>query len=158
MLRLVYKIGVICFKLIALCSIIPLAIVVFPVSWIALTLVAMGYAIGIGFWLYTVQGELYRVLKSQKARLTAIALRGHRKRKLISDDQDRRNMVDLVKIVQTTLNARKDEIPINILVRIRLMLRECKKDLDFNKTLRLYQIVVEVEPGLLGDAISGRNT
>ena len=67
-------------------------------------------------------------------------------------------MADLLKIVHTTLNDRKNEIPINILVRIRIMLQECKKELDFDKTLRLYQIVVEVEPSLLNDALNGRNT
>lgn len=158
MLRFVYKIGVFCFKLIVLCSIITLAILAFPVSWVAITVVAIVYVLAIALWLYTVQGRFYRVLKSQKSRLTAIAGHGCRRRKRISDDQDHRNMADLLKIVHTTLNDRKNEIPINILVRIRIMLQECKKELDFDKTLRLYQIVVEVEPSLLNDALNGRNT
>ena len=157
MLRLVSKIGVFCFKLILLCSAIPLVIVALPFSWIAITVIAIGYSLGIGLWLYTAQGRFYRILKSQKSRLKAISRRGLRKRKRISDDRNSRNMSALLKIVQTTLNDRKDEIPINILVQIRLMLRECKKDLDFEKTLRLYHIVVEVEPALLSDALNGRN-
>jgi len=158
MFRLVRKICVLCFKLIAICSIIPLAIVVFPLSWIVITMVATGYLLAIGLWLYTVHGRFYRTLKSQKSQLIAIARSGYRKRKRISDDKDRRNMADLLKIVQTTLNDRKDEIPINVLVRIRLMLRDCKKDLDFEKTLRLYQVVVEVKSALLSDALNGPST
>ncbi len=67
-------------------------------------------------------------------------------------------MADLLEIIQLTLDDRKEEIPITILVRIRLMLRECKKNLDFEKMLRLYEIVVKVEPALLSDVLNGRNS
>ncbi|GEM_PF-6120968 len=156
--RFIFKIVAFSLRLIVFFGFIPLALLVLPISWGAITLVVLSYIAGIGVWLSTVQGKLYWVLKSQKSRLIGIALRGYRKRKMISDSRDRRNMADLIKIVQNTLNDRKDKIPIHIWVRIRLMLQECKKDLDFNKAMRLYQILVEVEPTLLGDVLNRQNT
>ena len=153
MRRFLYKIGVVLSKVSAFLWALPKAILAMIFVGVALSLAAVFFALRVVFWLYVQEGRIYRLRKSRKSRIKAIERRGDRTRKRISIQTDRRNLNDLLRLTHNALDNRENEIMINNLVRTKLMLADCKTRQDFHRTLQVYRVIVDSEPGSLNQLL-----
>lgn len=133
---------------------VPASILAIAVAWVVLCLAAVVYALRGVYWLFVEDGRIYRLKESHNDRLIAIERRGEQARNLISDEVDRRNLNDLLRMTHDALEGRKNEIMRSTLENTKEFLTECKIRHDFDTMLQVYRLIVESKPSLLNQLIS----
>ena len=91
------------------------------------------------FWLGTVEGRFYRCAQKNERYKEKIRKKELVRRIRLSRLSDRQNIRELISIIRAELEKRKNDIRINISVLARIKLQECRRTLDFDAAMDLYQ-------------------
>ncbi|MGH8549648.1 MAG: hypothetical protein ACRERU_13810 [Methylococcales bacterium] len=113
-------------------------------------LLCLGYRI---IWYMTREGRLYRHSRKMEKRKEKISKKERIRRVQLSRRRDQQNIGELISIVQAEMDRYKNEIMIDVSVLARIQLRDCRRELDFDTAIEIYQSLSQTQAGSINQRL-----
>jgi hypothetical protein len=94
-------------------------------------------------WYLTAAARKERLTKKFEKRKEKIRQQERMRRIALSQRSDRKKLDELSALIRKKMNQRKHELMVNVAVRARMQLQDCKRNLDFDSALGIYQTLAD---------------